>query len=196
MVIKNPKGGSIIKIVIVVVAIVLAPIIGPLIGPIISDIVFGLLLNTLAPCSYNVFTNCVNNNGGAANSNQTACASAGNACGQRNSGYMVGGSCNATIPDNSQCPAPTIPPGSGFSATPSTIGVNGTTTLSWNTSNTTGCTITGDNGFTASGTGSGSVGTGPLTQTTTFTLTCVDGTDGPSSSASLRVIIDPHYKEI
>jgi len=129
---------------------------------------------------------------------QCSCSSPANACGQTAVGTFdpSSASCNAATPSNSSCPAPGIPPGSGFSATPSTIGPNQTTTLNWSATNSTSCTITGDNGFSHTGGASGSVTTGTLTQTTTFTLVCEDGTGGPSASRTVKVIIDPHYQEI
>ena len=128
---------------------------------------------------------------------QCSCSSPANACGQTAIGSYDpnGTSCNAATPPNNSCPPPVIA-ASGFSATPSTIGPNQTTTLNWNTTNSTSCTITGDNGFSQTGGASGSITTGALTQTTTFTLVCEDGTGGPTASRTIKVIIDPHYQEI
>lgn len=127
------------------------------------------------------------------------CTSAPNACGQTSTGTIVNGSCNATPPSNASCPQPRI---LTFYPTPSTIGPAGSgspsagkSTLTWQTNNTTSCSITGDNGFSANGGSSGSVQVSGLTQTTTFTLTCANGAGGPKLSRSVKVIIDPHYKE-
>lgn len=106
------------------------------------------------------------------------------------------GQCNADVPPNSACPPPVIAQGGGFYASPATIGPGGQTTLHWNASNSTSCSISGDNGFAYSGTTSGSISTGVLSQTTLFTITCENGAGGSSSSASTRVIVDPQYKEI
>jgi hypothetical protein len=134
----------------------------------------------------------------------TTCTSAPNACGQTNSGTISGGVCSASTPSNSSCPAPTVN-NPGFYAQPSVLpgssptggAPNSGTTLFWDTTNTTDCTITGDNGFSFSSTQSkGSVGTGTLLQTTTFTLLCEDGVGGPTITRSLKVLVDPHYKEI
>jgi hypothetical protein len=105
------------------------------------------------------------------------------------------GVCSATTPPDSACPAPEIS-ATGFYATPTTVGPGNATTLHWNASGATACTISGDNGFSYSGDTSGSISTGPLNQTTLFTLTCSDGATGPSTSANVRVILDPHFQEI
>lgn len=111
------------------------------------------------------------------------------------------GVCDADTPPNSQCPAPVIGE-NGFYADPSIIGgarlVNGQgqTTLHWQASNSTACSISGDNGFSASGDASGEATATGLTQTTTFTLTCQDGDGGPTGKRSIRVIVDPKYREI
>lgn len=159
-------------------------------------------------CHINIFYGCSDNGGGGGGgASQTVtvgatCTSAPNSCGMTNLGTIVNngngtGSCNAAVPSDSECPAPQISQG-GFYANPSTVGVNGQTTLYWSSSNATACTISGDNGFSYAGGGaSGSAPTGVLSQTTTFTLTCQDGgKDGPTTSATTRVIISPHYKEI
>ncbi len=175
----------------------LAPIIGPLLGVIVSDIVFGLALNALAPCGYNIFKNCVNENaGGGGGGSGEACASPANSCGQRNSGFIVGGTCNSSAPPNSQCPVPAFSPDTGFYAEPSTIGTNDSTTLHWNVTDATECSVTGENGLTYTGGATGQVSTGALTQTTTFTITCKDGEGGPTASKSLRVIVDARYQEV
>ncbi|MEK7109225.1 MAG: hypothetical protein AAB919_02205 [Patescibacteria group bacterium] len=111
-------------------------------------------------------------------------------------GQICTPSCNATTPPDSQCPPPVIPPTTGFYADPTTVGRNGTTTLHWEATDASDCAIAGDDGFAHSGGGSGSVSSNPLVQTTTFTLTCTNSEDGPSVSDSVRVIINPRYKEI
>lgn len=103
--------------------------------------------------------------------------------------------CDATPPDNSSCPAAIIG-ANGFYASPSTVGQSGKTTLTWDSSNSDGCTISGDNGYSYSGAPSGSVDVTGLTQTTSFTLTCSAGAGGTSASKTIKVIVDPHYKEL
>lgn len=102
--------------------------------------------------------------------------------------------CSATPPSESQCQVP--PTTNYFHADPSTVGPDNTgTTLSWDTKNSQSCTVAGDNGFSyTSKKDTDSVATGVLTQTTTFTLTCKNGSY--TTSKSIRVIVDPHYKEI
>jgi hypothetical protein len=107
-------------------------------------------------------------------------------------------SCNATPPSNNQCPPPVV---SAFSASPTVVSKQGHTTLSWDVTNATRVTITGDNGFSyqtdvSSSTPTGSTDSGPLDTTTTFTLTAFDGTGGPAESHSVRVVVSPTIKEI
>ena len=162
-----------------------------------------LLVADSASCSINIYWGCSSGGGGGGSTATVgaSCSSAPNACGMTNIGTIVQtgagtGSCNATPPPDSSCPVPTLPSGTGFYASPSTIGPGDSTTLHWNAENATTCTITGDNGFSYTGDTSGSIPTGMLAQTTTFTLTCSDGATGPSASASIKVLIDPHYQEI
>lgn len=118
----------------------------------------------------------------------------------------VAPTCDASPPSNASCPAPIINPDKGFYADPTlvTVGKNpdgtaqsGQTTLYWNTSNTTSCTIAGDNGFSYASTDqSGNAAATGLTQTTVFTLTCEDGAGGPTASKSIKVIVNPTYKEL
>lgn len=125
-----------------------------------------------------------------------ACSSAPNACGMRGTGFVVGGSCNATVPPNSECPAPAFGP-NGFFAANTTIGRAMATTLTWAAEDATACTLSSDGSFSArSVEPSGSISTGALIQTTTFTLTCENGEGGPKSSRTAKVAIDPNIKEI
>lgn len=192
---RNPRGRSSRALLTIVVLVVLAPIsfyIGPLIGPLISDIVY----TSLVSCATGLI--CGGSKGGSASSAPVSpsCTSAANACGQTNSGFIVGGSCNATPPPNSSCPTPVIAASSGFYANPSTVGPGGSSTLTWNAANATACTITGNNGFSFSGGTSGSVSSGPISASVLFTLTCENGAGGPTYSSSVNVIINPTYIEI
>lgn len=125
--------------------------------------------------------------GGGGGSSPDACSSGPNSCGMTNSGFIEGGSCNATPPPDSSCPAPVISQ-NDFFADPTKVREGESSTLTWDVQNATECTVTSDRGFNYSGGASGSVSSGPIPDTTMFTLTCQNG-DGPSTSASLRVII-------
>lgn len=204
---KQPEGAIVFKILITAIFTVLA----------------GVIVGGLIACAVGLICSSGGGGGGGGGvvggqtvSQGDPCSSAANACGQTNVGTYVSNnncatnpdgslvdpnctptaSCNATVPDNTSCPAPSINGQNGFYAQPSTIGLNSQTTLNWNSSNTTDCSLSGDNGYTYSGGASGSVTVSNLTQTTTFTLTCQDGIGGPTASKSIRVIVDPHYKEI
>ncbi|HRY60483.1 MAG TPA: PKD domain-containing protein [Patescibacteria group bacterium] len=74
-------------------------------------------------------------------------------------------------------PLPTI----SFSASPASISYNGTTVLTWNSSNATSCTINPGNWTGISGTQP----VNNLTATTTYTATCT----GPGGSASKNVTV-------
>jgi len=163
---KNPKGTSIIAAIIATVVVVLTGGLG-----------LALLAGANAIfCSVDVFWGCNNN----------VATSAGGG----------GGGTVITTPIGSPGTSPTINETNGFYARPPQVPVNGTTTLYWNADNATTCVITNDAGVSTSGGGSGSVSTLPLDHSTIFTLTCENGTGGPTDSANLRVIIIPRYQEI
>ena len=64
------------------------------------------------------------------------CLSPANACGQPNSGtYNCAGTCSASTPPNSACPAPTL----AFSANPVTIVSGNSSTLTWTPTNAASC---------------------------------------------------------
>ena len=125
-----------------------------------------------------------------------ACNSAPNACGMTNVGFIQGGQCNATTPPLSACPAPIIGT-TGFYAEPARVKSGTPSTLHWNVTNATVCSITGG-GLSFAGLGvSGQKPTNSITQQTTFTLTCQNGAVGsPSNQASAVVNIIPTYQEI
>ncbi len=210
MIIKNPRGSSVAQAVFTVFAIVVAVVLTAATGG-LGAALFGVFAEPLyagaatgVACAIGLICSSGGGGGGGGGTvyANDPCTSPANACGMTNAGTIVNngngtGSCSATPPPNSQCPAPSISPGPGFYATPSTLGTGGSATLTWNTANATDCVVKGDNGFSGgSSTGSGSAPTGALSQTTTFTLTCEDGAGGPKTSASIKVLIDPHYKEI
>ena len=165
-------------------------------GMLSGTAIFGAATTGVACASGLICDNSKQSGGGSGGAAAQACSSTANSCGQTNSGFIVGGSCNATPPQNSACPSPNIPATNGFYPTPLIIGSGNSSTLTWNAANATACTITGDNGFSHSGTASGSVSTGALSVSTTFTLICSNGAGGPQISKSVKIIVDPLYKEI
>lgn len=88
-----------------------------------------------------------------------------------------------------------------FSANPTTIGVNQSTTLSWSSTNATGCTISGDHGYNDNGPWSmGSLGasgslavipypSSPTAYSAQYQLTCT-GPGGASNPASVTVNVN------
>ncbi len=86
---------------------------------------------------------------------------------------------DVTVTVNAVTPAPTI---DSFSASPTTIDSGGSATLSWNTTNATGCTING-----SSVSVDGSMTVSPTT-TTTYTLTATG--DGGSVSQDVTVTVN------
>lgn len=194
---KKLKGGAFIELVIGITAFLTGGI--------------GLLILDAITCDFNViFSSGCGSSGysGGTASDPTGqiCTSAPNACGMTNNGTLVLANlegvsgdllvCNADVPPNSLCAPPEIA-ADDFYADPAIIGINMSSTLHWDLSgpDTVTCTISGTNGFSYSGGESGSVSTGNLAATATFTLTCRDGA-GPEGSSSVRVVVDPRYKEI
>ncbi len=87
------------------------------------------------------------------------------------------------------------PPSSvSISADPSVLSRNGTTNLTWSSSNATACTVTGG-GETWSGTASpgGGQETGPIIGEVTFVVSCQN--DGGTTSASTTVRVLPTFEE-
>lgn len=82
---------------------------------------------------------------------------------------------------------PGPPPTLTLTANPASIVTGLTSTLTWATTNATGCTAS--QGWTGSRSASGSEAVGPLTATTTYTLVC-SGTSG-SVSRSVTVTVTP-----
>ena len=170
----------------------------------------GLLILDAITCDFNVVfsSGCggVSTSGGNPPAAGNACTSAPNSCGMTNTGFIVSAStddgdftglvCNATVPPESSCAAPSIGVG-GFYAQPSILGPGMSATLYWTATDATECGITSDAGFSSpSQPASGSISTGPVTVTSVYTLTCKNGEDGPTSSASVKVVVDPKYREI
>jgi len=78
-------------------------------------------------------------------------------------------------------PAPTVT----ISASPASVGVNGTSTLTWSSTNATSCTAS--NGWSGTKATSGSEGTSALSNTTTYTLTCTGAGGNGNSGATVTV---------
>lgn len=139
-----------------------------------------------------------NNNGTGGGPNPVACTSTAlNACSMAGSGFIVGGVCNATPPPNSACSAPVIDPDTGFYADPSRVRKGKTTTLRWDVTNATVCTLSGG-GLSLSSLGiTGDTPTQPINQKTVYSLSCQNGTEGgPVTSATATVNLIPSFEEI
>ena len=123
-----------------------------------------------------------------------ACSSSANVCGMRNNSFLnTSGVCGATTPPDSVCPPPSI---SSFYAEPARVrkGSSSASTLHWDVTGATACSISGG-GLSLSGLGiSGSVQTNAIDSQTNFTLTCVEGA-GPITSAQATVGLIPDYRE-
>ena len=123
------------------------------------------------------------------------CSSAGaNDCGMHGTGVLVGGVCNASVPQDSACPAPVIST-NGFYANPTLVKSGEQSTLYWSVAGATSCTLKGGGLDGLLATLSGTKLTGSITQKTIYTLTCQDGGNGgPTASASATVNLDPSYQ--
>ncbi len=84
----------------------------------------------------------------------------------------------------SACPAPSVT----FSANPNTVAYNSTSTLSYSSTNSYVCSISGGSiGQSIAPNTSGQISTGNLTATTTYTFTCSDPDGGYASSRSITI---------
>lgn len=83
--------------------------------------------------------------------------------------------------------APPLAPTVSLNANPTSIASGDSVTLSWSSQNATGCTAS--SGWSGSKAASGSQVVGPLTQSTTYLLTCSG--DGGSANASVTVSVMP-----
>jgi len=93
----------------------------------------------------------------------------------------AGGSINDTVSVMVAAPAPTL----SFSTSPGSVSQNGSTTLSWNSTDATSCVASGD--WSGNKSISGSESTGSLTIDSQYTLTC-DGAGG-SVNESVNVAV-------
>jgi len=91
-------------------------------------------------------------------------------------GQTVSRSVTVTI---ASAAAPTV----SLSANPTSVAMNGNSTLTWSSTNATACTASG--GWTGSKATSGTQSVGPLTQATTYTLSC----SGSGGSAQKSVTV-------
>ena len=131
-----------------------------------------------------------------------SCSSSPNACGQTNSGTIqCNGSCSAETPPLSSCPATVT----NISTNPTSVIWNGSSTVTWSSSNANSCTASGDwSGSKATAGGSESTGSLVQIRTYTYTLSCTgyNGTDvkgatvtvtAPPPTTSNVTITEPNY---
>jgi hypothetical protein len=76
-----------------------------------------------------------------------------------------------------------------LTATPMSVDLNGNSTISWTSTNATSCLA--KEGWSASTATSGSLSTGPLTQTTTYTMTCGDENGRVSTASAVTITVNP-----
>ncbi len=87
----------------------------------------------------------------------------------------------STVTVTQSTPAPTV----DLTANPTSVATNGSTTLSWTSSNATACTASG--AWSGSRATSGSQSVGSLTANSTFTLTCTGAGGSANDSATVTV---------
>lgn len=80
---------------------------------------------------------------------------------------------------------PPSPPTVSLSASPNTVSSGQSSTLTWSSTNATGCTASG--AWSGTKATSGTASTGALNQTSTYTLTCINGTASATASATVTV---------
>ncbi len=138
-------------------------------------------------------------------SNATSCTASGSWTGdQATSGSMqqagltndstytltctgTGGTANHSVTVTVTPAPPPEAPSVSLTASPTTVAMNGSTTLSWNASNATSCTASGS--WTGDQATSGSMQQAGLTNDSTYTLTCT-GTGGTAND-SVTVTVTP-----
>lgn len=102
----------------------------------------------------------------------------------------AGGSANATANVTVGAPPPNDPaPVVTFSASSTSIAYNGSTTLSWSSTNATGCTASGHTAWSGSKATSGSQTLSNLTADATFSLSCTG--NGGTTMQSVSVTVAP-----
>ncbi len=81
-------------------------------------------------------------------------------------------------------------------ANPSSVNYNGSSIISWNSTNASYCSITGGyNGLSGTQSTSGSITTGALTYTTTYNIVCTSST-GQQATGSTTVYVNQNYQPI
>lgn len=142
-------------------------------------------------------TNNQNNNGGAGGSGGQACSSIENACGMRSTGFTnSSGVCAAAPPPVSSCPLPEFE--EDLTAQPDFVRSGETTTLSWEVSDATACSLNGGGLNLLALDVDGERETGPITNRTEFMLTCSNGDiaeGAPTVSQTEVVNLVPTYQE-
>ncbi|MBP9714947.1 MAG: DUF11 domain-containing protein [Candidatus Pacebacteria bacterium] len=90
-------------------------------------------------------------------------------------------------------PPPTPNPTVNLTANPMSIAYNGTSMLSWSSTNATSCNATGgSNGWSGPKNTSGTFYTGNLTNTTSYNITCTNSSGSASDSVSIYVSGQPY----
>ena len=85
-------------------------------------------------------------------------------------------------------PTPTQSPTASISATPGTVAYNGTSTITWTSTNATSCSATGGtNGWAGTKSTSGSFPTGSLASTITYNITCSNSAGSAGDSIAVNV---------
>jgi hypothetical protein len=139
-----------------------------------------------------------NNNGSNNGQSGQACSSTANSCGMTATGFTnAQGVCGATPPPASSCPTPTFE--EDLSAEPALVREGERTTLNWEVSSATVCSLNGGGLNLADLDVDGSRETNPIMHRTEFTLTCVNGdlaAGAPSVSQTVVVNTVPAFQEI
>jgi hypothetical protein len=128
-------------------------------------------------------SNCVANRG-------QVCTGAQNSCGMSNNDFFLcDGSCPVISPADSSCPVPVIT----LTVTPAFINPDESCTVSWSTTNTTSCTVSGPGAPTSTST-SGSFVTPPLSAATNYVVHCNNGTV-VTGQLTAQCRINPAFEE-
>jgi hypothetical protein len=95
-------------------------------------------------------------------------------------------STSVAVTHSNPTPAPTPAPTVALSASPTTVGSGGSSTLTWSSTNATSCTASG--GWSGAQATAGSQSTGALTHATTFTLSCSGAGGTAQSSVTVGIV--------
>jgi hypothetical protein len=77
--------------------------------------------------------------------------------------------------------APVLPPRVDIWAVPTSVPLGARTTIFWNTENVANCTETSPDGSFKQNSLSGGASTVPLTEATTYTISCLDSQQNPQT---------------